>query len=567
MNTLTAMLHKAKGLLSKPVPSGTETVAVRHDRWDHEEWTDIKEASPAIGDVLTDLGQTFDYTEDLLEGMFDYLIKAEPEVVPRQDMLDSRKPNQQITVQSEQTPETTELRQYTKGDPYSAAMGVVAVSEKVKQYLQENKDIQEAAKKAQEEREKREQAEQDAADALAEAQQAAGDYDGEGPQTPDQAAAEAALQAALDALEAAQQAEQGAGDTLDQTIGQHTSGTRQAVREGVRDAAEEAREEAAAMAAAGVDPGEAKHMPWEERAALAQMLAHKRLREIAPLLGRFRMENRAEQAKRVEHGRDVFVDVEQGRDLSRALGSEIAKMAGGPRMLKLDSLRRYSEGKLLLRKFEGTEKVGKGTVVAVVDTSGSMMASITGGNASDQGRDPSRDAWAKAITFCLLDNARRQNRDFYAILFASAGQQRHYSFPAGGEPRIFAADGKTEVPVTVPKGSTREMVVTIDLITFMFNGGTNFENPLTQALRVIEKNFDGNGKAKADIAFITDDDGHVSETFMTEYLRVKEKVGVRTFGFAVGCHAGNTLTAVSDNVRSLTDLAKTDEVRDVFRSI
>lgn len=562
------MLHRAKSLLSTPVPSGTETIAVKHDRWDHEEWTDVKEASPAIGSVLEDLGQTFDYTEDLLEGMFDYLIKAEPEVVAREDMVASRKPNQAITIQSKDTPQTAELRQYTKSDPYSAAMGVVAISEKVKEYLQENKDLAEKAKQAQEEREKREQAEQDAADALAEAQQAAGDYEGEGPQTPDQAAAEAALQAALDALEAQQQAEQAAGDALDQSIGQHAPGTRQAVREGVNEATEEAREEAAAMAAAGVDPGEAKHMPWDQRAALAQMLANKRLRQIAPLLGRFRMENKAEQAKRVEHGRDVFVDVEQGRDLSRALGSEIAKMAGGPRMLRLDTLRRFSEGKLLLRKFEGTEKVGKGTVVAVVDTSGSMMTNIGGAKIdNEKAIDPSRDAWAKAITFCLLDNARRQHRDFYAILFSNGNQQRHYSFPANGEPRIFAADGTTEIPVTVPKGSTREMVVTIDLITFMFNGGTNFENPLTQALRVIEKNFDGNGKSKADIAFITDDDGTVSEKFMADYLRVKDKVGVRTFGFAVGCHAGNTLTAVSDNVRSLTDLAQTDEVRDVFRSI
>lgn len=567
MNTLTAMLHKAKGLLSKPVPNGTETVAVEHDRWDHAEWEDVRGKSDAVRGVLDDLGQTFDYTEDLMEGMFDALIKAEPKVVERERMLDSRKPNQQITIQAENTPETTELRQYTKGDPYSAAMGVVAISEKVREFLQSNKELADAAKEAQKQREEREQAEQDAADALAQAQQAAGDYDGEGPQTPDQAAAEAALQAALDALEAAQQSEAGASEALDQQMQQATPQSRQAVREGVRDAAEEAREEAAAMAAAGIDPGEAKHMPWEERAALAAMLANKRLRDIAPLLGRFRIENRAEQAKRVEHGRDVFVDVELGRDLSRALGSEIAKMAGGPRMLKVDTLRRYSEGKLLLRKFEGTEKVGKGTVVAVVDTSGSMKCNIAGAEKDESSMDPSRDAWAKAITFCLFDNARRQNRDFYAILFASAGQQRHYSFPAGGEPRIFEADGTTEIPVTVPKGGSREMVVTIDLITFMFNGGTNFENPLSQALQVIEKRFNENGKSKADIAFITDDDGHVSEKFMTEYLRVKDKVGVRTFGFAVGCHAGNTLTAVSDNVRSLSDLSKTDEVRDVLRSV
>lgn len=567
MNTLTAMLHRAKSMLSTPVPSGTETVAVKHDRWDHEEWTDVVDKSDAVRGVLDDLSQTFDYTEDLLEGMFDYLIKAEPEVLSRDEMVDSRKPNQQITIQSKDTPEAMELRQYTKSDPYSAAMGVVAISEKVKTFLEHNKELAEAAKQAQEKREQREQAEQQAADAMGEAEAAAGDYDGEGPQTPDQAAAEAALEAALDALQQAQAEEQQAGATLEQQMGAAQAASRQAVREGVREATEEAREEMQAMAAAGMDPGEVKHMPWEQREQLAQMLANRRLRQIAPLLGRFRMENKALQAKRVEHGMDVMVDVENGRDLSRALGSEIAKMAGGPRMLRLDTLRRFSEGKLLVKKFEGAEKVGKGTVVAVVDTSGSMMMNIAGGQTGNESIDPTRDAWAKAITFCLLDNARRQNRDFYAILFASSDEQRHYHFPANGEPRVYQRDGVTEVNLNLKPGTDRMMAVTIDLITFMWNGGTNFENPLTQALKVIESRFDANGKSKADIAFITDDDGHVSEKFMAEYIRVKDKVGVRTFGFAVGCTAGNTLTSVSDNVRSLADLSRTDEVKDVLASI
>ena len=236
-------------------------------------------------------------------------------------------------------------------------------------------------------------------------------------------------------------------------------------------------------------------------------------------------------------------------------------------MIKLDTLRRYSEGKLLLKKFEGTEKAGKGTICAIVDTSGSMTCGIGGSIPTDTNIDPTREAWAKAITFVLLDSARRQKRDFYAILFASADEQRHYHFPYGGEPMVYQRDGKTPIKIAEPVKGNRDLAVTLDLIGFMFNGGTDFEQPLKQAIKVIEERFDKDGKAKADIAFITDDDGHVSEAFMRDYLRAKEKVGIRTFGFAVGCQAGNTLTAVSDNVRSLADLSDTSEVRDVFRSI
>lgn len=569
MSLLSDLLFKAKGVLGQPAPTGTETVAVRHDRYDAEDWQEVKDKSPAVQTVLEDLGQTFDYTEDLMEGMFDYMLKAEPEVIPASEMATSRKPNQKITLQSKETPESQQLRQFTKGDAYSSAMAVVAVSEKIRDYLVTNKELAEAAKDAADKQAEREQAEQDAAQAAADAAQAQGDQpaDAEGPMTPDQAAAADALQAALDALANAQGAEQAAGEQLDAEMNAAAPGTRSAVRTGVREAAEEAENEAAALAAAGVDPGEARYMPFEERQALAQALATGNLKDFAKLIGRFRMEAAAERAHRIEHGRDVFADVELGRDLGRALGSEIAKLAGGPRMMKLDTLRRYSEGKLLLKKFEGTEKAGKGTICAVVDTSGSMTMNIGGVTPENITMDPTREAWAKAITFVLLDSARRQKRDFYAILFASEDQQRHYHFPYGGEPKVYKADGVTEIKVAEPIKNNRDLAVTLDLIGFMWNGGTNFEKPLAQAIKVIEERFDTNGKAKADIAFITDDDGRVSEAFMRDYLRAKEKVGIRTFGFAVGCSAGNTLTSVCDNVRSLADLSDTSEVTDVFRSI
>lgn len=566
MSYLSDLLDRARGVLGQPKPTGTETVAVRHDHYDSEEWREVRENSPAVQTVLAELGETFDYTEDLCEGVFNYFVKAEPEIVPDPEMQVSRRPNQKITVQGSETPEVVELRQYTRSDPYIAAMGVVGVAEKLRDYLQEHEELAEAAREAEKQRQEREQAEQDAADAATEAQACDNGYDGEGPPTEAEADAAAALQAALDALEQAQQAEADAGAQLDEQMSQNAPGTRTAVRQGIREATEEARDDAATMAACGVDPGEARHMPFEQREQLAQALSDTRLRELAKLIGRFRMEAAAERARRIEHGTDVFVDVEFGNDLARLLGSEIAKFAG-PRPMRLDALVRFSERKMLQRRFEGTEKSGKGTIVAVVDTSGSMTMNIGGVEPADINIDPTREAWAKAITFVLLDSARRQRRDFYAILFSSAGQQRHYYFPAGGEPMVLEADGRTPIAVATPVPGNTELAVTLDLITFMFNGGTNFEQPLAQALSVIERRFDETGKAKADIAFITDDDGHVSPDFMSGYLRIKDKVGVRTFGFAVGCHAGNTLTSVSDNVRSLTDLASTDEVRDVFRTL
>lgn len=562
------LIAKSQGVLAESAKvEGKETVAIQHDRYDHEDWVETRDNAPALQTALEDLAQTFDYTEDLAEGVFDYFLKADPEVVDAEQMKLSHKPNRQITIESSETPQATELRSYTKGDSYSAAMAVTGISEKLKEHLQHHKDLSDAAKKAQEEA----QASQDANDALADAQAAAqgqqDEYSGDGPMTQAQADAAAALQAAIDAQAAAQAAAAAAGAQLDQSISNAGPAIRTAVRAGIADAAQEAGEQAAAMAGAGVDPGEVKHMSFGQRKQLAEAMDNSRLRAIAWLIGRFRMEARAEMARRVEGRREVFTTIELGRDLSRVLGSEIAKFAG-PRPLKLQTMIRYSEGKLLQKRFEGSERQGRGPIISIVDTSGSMGAGIGGDMMDDEmARSiPTREAWAKAITFVLLDSARRQKRDFYCILFSSRDEQRHYCFPASGRAYIAAPNGKRiEVPSPIP--SQPDLGVVTDLITFMFNGGTDFERPLTQAVDILENNYNEDGKGKADLVFITDDDGHVSEAFMERYQAIKAKVGFRTFGFAVGCGYGSTLEAVSDNVRSLKDISNTEEVKDVIRSV
>ncbi len=568
MGFLNNLMGKAQSLLSKPRPEGRETIAVRHTRFDREDFREVMSASDAMRDVVERMGQSYDYTEDLAEGIFDYFLKAEPEVVTAPEMAQSRMLNHQVTMTGKESAEVTELRQYTKADPYSAAMAVVGVSEKLEEYLAEQTELAEKAREAAEAEKERREAEQAAQEAMTTAQSVAGDYDGEGPPTQEQAAAADALAEALAALEAAQDGEDAAGQALAEEMAAATPGTRQATKAGIKEATEDARSEAQAMTAAGVDPGEAKHLPFDARKTLAEALAQcENLRKYAKWIGRMRLEASAERARRIEHVRDVFVDVEPGDDLSRVLGGELAKMRG-PRPLRLDTLRRYAGKQLLVRKFEGTERAGRGTILAIVDTSGSMRCNISGKwpDEFDSGLEPSREAWAKGFTFVLLDSARSQNRDFYAILFSSNGQQRHYDFPAKGKARILEADGKTEIPVDPIPGSD-DLAVVLDLITFFYDGGTDFEEPLSQGLDVIETNFDVNGRPRADVCFITDDDGHVSPAFMTEYQRVKDKVGIRTFGIAVGCGAGNTLTAVSDSVRSIADLTATDEVTDIFRTV
>jgi uncharacterized protein with von Willebrand factor type A (vWA) domain len=102
-----------------------------------------------------------------------------------------------------------------------------------------------------------------------------------------------------------------------------------------------------------------------------------------------------------------------------------------------------------------------------------------------------------------------------------------------------------------------------------FNGGTNFEQPLTLALKVIEEQFEKQGKPRPDIVMLTDDQvGTLNKDFMHNWNRVKDKTSLKCYGIAIGCGYSGALDAISDNVRSITQLVSDPaNVGDLFRTI
>jgi uncharacterized protein with von Willebrand factor type A (vWA) domain len=162
-----------------------------------------------------------------------------------------------------------------------------------------------------------------------------------------------------------------------------------------------------------------------------------------------------------------------------------------------------------------------------------------------------REAWSKALTLALCDQARQKNRDFHYIGFSSPRQQVTFTFLKGVAP----------------------IAKVIELTEHFYGGGTHYEEPLRQALALMEKHYDANvttTNGKPDIVFITDDEyGSMDEGFMSEWNRVKDKTSLRCFGVAIGCGYSGALQQVSDNVRSITELVESDprSMADVFRTI
>ncbi|MGO4422994.1 VWA domain-containing protein, partial [Streptomyces sp. MCAF7] len=351
--------------------------------------------------------------------------------------------------------EFAELRRETAGDPYAAAMAVLAQAAALRGMLERSRQAQEQAERAKTSQQDAEDASTAVSEAIQQATDGAGSSDGAGT-VP--APAVDAVQQAIEAAQAAASAARRAAQDVAQALAAAAPGMRAAARKAVAKAAEAVREEAALMRAWGVGPGELERMPFDQRARLAERLRTGRLAQWAELIGRFRQMAGGERARKVENAPGELVGVTLGNDLSRVIPSELANL-GLPELRAVFAVR-YAAGELMLYDSQGEQSTGQGAVIACVDTSHSMYEAGPGG--------VTREAWAKACALALLDQARHAGRDFVGILFSAADKLQVFRFPAGR-----------------PAGIDR----ILDFAETFLGGGTSYQSPLTAAGALLEEEF------------------------------------------------------------------------------
>lgn len=290
------------------------------------------------------------------------------------------------------------------------------------------------------------------------------------------------------------------------------------------------------MDAWGIGPGELQKMDFDQRRRLAERLRSGRIRDLAPLIGRFRRMAAAERARKVEGAPGELTGVTLSADLGRLIPSEMAAL--GVPAARAVFAARLAENRLLTYLTTGTDRLGQGAIIAVVDSSASMDTVHAGGI--------SREAWSKAIVLSLLDQARAGRRDMVVIYFGSKTELKTFRFPAGSAPAI---------------GEVVEMA------EFFFAGGTDFETPLGAAADLLEEEFLAAAAGGGDIAFITDGICAVSEEFMAAWQARKARAGFRAWGISLGQAPSSVMAALCDNVRGIEDLTEPGEVADMFRVI
>lgn len=341
--------------------------------------------------------------------------------------------------------------------------------------------------------------------ALAEQAGALGDL----PDGPAKADAEEAIRRMLE--EAQQSAEAIVGSMSDEA-------RRGMIRAACEKAIGEVNAVEAALAGCGYDAsaGSGNRTGAAVKQALAARLgASPRLRRIAELAGRFRRAASAKVRAHVRHGAGELSDIEQGADLSRMLPVEALGLVEPE--LELLFFRRYQERQLLQYKLTEKPPEGRGPIVFCCDESGSM--------------EGDKDMWAKAIFAGVFEVAQKQKRMCALVHFAS---------------RVCGVD------VFGPNADPKAL---LDALERFDGGGTDFDAPLVQAVRLIDtdKRF-----GKADIIFLTDGEAAVPTMGIAALKQARQKRPINVFGVGIdsGHSAVQVLKTFCDEVEQVRDMVR-----------
>lgn len=169
------------------------------------------------------------------------------------------------------------------------------------------------------------------------------------------------------------------------------------------------------------------------------------------------------------HGRGEKYTVTRGRDMKNLLSGELALMAS-PATTPLFLRKYHAKGLLQYAKRERVHK-GYGDVIVCLDESGSTE----GENAE----------WGKALAIAVQDICAHEGCKYALIHFSGKGKFRTDLFLPG-------------------QYSSQDLLSTAE---HFFDGGTDFETPIREALRLINEEAFEN----ADILFITDGKKSISD--------------------------------------------------------
>lgn len=284
---------------------------------------------------------------------------------------------------------------------------------------------------------------------------------------------------------------------LQQSMEKNASAIRRAVTAGLQQGADEVEAAKSATDMMGwslFGSGDQSRLPVEKKLELVRKA--KGMKKKAELIGRMRQIAIATRKSKLEYERVELHGIETGDALPQLLQSELA-MACDPD-LEDEFLRRFCEKECLQYQLHMKDFVGRGPIICLIDSSGSMTSPST--SVSSRDGTYSRDDAAKAVAFGFAEIARTERRDFAWALFSGSNANLITGEAVGGR--------------MTPDEQLR-------FLSTFIGGGTDYEQPLRWAMNKIgESRYN-----KADIVLITDGECTIFDEFqkkLEEFRQVSE---------------------------------------------
>lgn len=303
---------------------------------------------------------------------------------------------------------------------------------------------------------------------------------------------------------------------------------RRLVREAVSAARNEAEDVRASLSGWGIEPGDLKTVPLAERLELARKLRTPRMHSLADLVGRMKKLAGATECEKVRSRQDEVHSVTLGGEIERVLPAELASgLASRHPLRRLDFTRRLLEDSLLSYELAGTDHLGRGPVIAAIDTSLSMEGAPL--------------EWASAVALTLASVAANEGR-FAHLMYFNTRIVREVRLDGSSLSRRTALDPRK----------------VLEAATVGASGGTAYEPPVRRAIEVMDE--PGlSATARADILMVTDGVCELSEEVVAELDRARERRGFKLVSVLIGGDAisggAGSLETFSDAVIPLAHIA------------
>ena len=512
------------------------TSVVVHDDFDHHAFRESLSLFPKLKNILEAAARTLPTAGKLIEDIFYSLYKPAVSLEEPSALPPSASINRSIIEQMKSTTQWDSVRGAgTVGDLFYAAVatttiarGVLgAVDQATRKRLTELHEAEKAANSLYQDAESYEEAANAKPDRSAEFR--------------DQAE-EARERAQVEEARVEQVAEE-----LDEDTEEIEDATRQAARDACASAEDEVEQMEAAVKSysngygdTGPGTGTAPlSLTLKEKINLAQKVGQTSiLQQVAELCGRMTRIAMEVQKSKIKHPPTHLVGVELGDNMTKVLPVELAYLSD-PR-LHPAFYAKYADSQLMQRRMVGYQKQGRGPIIVILDSSGSMRSMLG---------KTTKEAWSKAVALALLAIARKQKRDFAIIHFSD-------SFGRSGKPQL-----KTFV---FPRGEAKstDLIATTE---FYYGGGTEFEPWMQEALKQVEDS----RFTRADVVCVSDGEVYIGAELEASWNRRRKAKGMRCWSVYLNNnqHYAETLGRISDGLTTIDNMAAESQALQMMFSI